>query len=156
MGGLRSDFGNRIADTGFYPRSAVTTRKALPGWFRFRPQLMVITREDIEGMMERLRGCGWRTGTALGVLSGAQKRKLKAICSAAAGAILNLKGSPGFKLTAESTRSEIRRGIAIWRGEARESLRRALAYRRHLRARECPARNLEFSFSQTTTTKNRQ
>lgn len=136
----------------FFPRKTITVRRVLPSHFRFRPRLIVITREDIENLIERLRGNGWLTGAALGAKSGWEKRKLKAIVDVAAGAILHFRGSPGFKLIEEATKAELRRGIAMLRNEARQPLRLALGYRRHLLARITPGVNLEFRFQQPTTT----
>lgn len=48
------------------------------------------------------------------------------------------RGSPGFKLISEATKSQILRGIATLRIDARVPLRRARHYLRHLKGRAVP------------------
>jgi hypothetical protein len=135
------------APCDFYPRRTVTLRRRLPLDFRPPRKLLRITEEDVRQVVERLDGRGWQTGVSLGARSGGEKRKLKAIVEVAAGAILHFPGSPGYKLISEARPSEIRRGIAILRAEARRPLRMALNYRRHLK-RRASAVTPQFNFEE--------
>lgn len=134
----------------FYPRSTATFRVPLPARLRPAPRsyggrrLVVVRPSEVDWMMRQLRGRGWRSGADLGARSGGQKRKLRAIVEAAAGAILHFPGSPGFRLLAEASRAQIRCGIAALRAEARRPLTRAASYRRHLNSLARPTTGLLF------------
>jgi hypothetical protein len=97
-------------------------------------RLIIVTPDEIELLVSRLRGKGWQTASELGAKTEAEKRRIRAIVEHSDGQILGYPGSPGYKLYEDATVTEIHRSAAL-RVQARMMLRRYLSYMRRLHKR---------------------
>lgn len=83
-----------------------------------------ISADEIDLMINALRGKGWQTTTQLGATDWNQKRKLRAIAEVSDGRIVSFPGSPGYKLFDECVPEDFLRGDRANRRQARKMLAR--------------------------------
>jgi hypothetical protein len=79
-----------------------------------------VSADEIETMINALRGKGWQKSGELGAKTWDEKRKLRAIAAAADGQIVSWPGSPGYKLFDECTPEDFLHGDKATRSAVRK------------------------------------
>lgn len=95
------------------------------------------TAEDVERLVDLLRGRGWVSAAELSGIAGQglSDRKIRAIARAAAPGVVSYPGSPGYKLWDECSVEEINHAIEAFESQARDMTARAILYRQAYHAR---------------------
>jgi hypothetical protein len=83
-----------------------------------------VSPDEIDLMINALRGKGWQTTTQLGAATWNEKRKLRVIAAASDGRIVSYPGSPGYKLFDECVPEDFLRGDRANRRQAKKMLTR--------------------------------
>jgi hypothetical protein len=79
----------------------------------------IISPDEVQWLIDRLRGHGWVTAQQLGADTEIRKRKIRAIAESAGGAIVSYPGSPGYKLLDACTLKELQHGDRAMRSQLR-------------------------------------
>src|SRR4051794_10846500 len=80
----------------------------------------IVTPDEVQWLIDKLRGNGWVTSEQLGASTESQKRKVRAIAESANGAVVSYPGSPGYKLLDACTLAELRRGDSAMRSQLKK------------------------------------
>jgi hypothetical protein len=97
----------------------------------------VATAEEVEWLVDMLKGKGWLTAAKLEAIAQGTKndRKIRAIARAAAPGIVSYPGSPGYKLWSECTMEEINHCLNAWDSQIRDNTARRMLYSRAYHSR---------------------
>jgi hypothetical protein len=91
----------------------------------------VVTSEEMELLVQYLRGKGWVKGAMIECALGFNERKLRKLSEVSEGLIFSYPGSPGYKLFTSAVEiAEFERGDTLLAAQAAGIIRRRAAYRR--------------------------
>ena len=88
-----------------------------------------VTAEEVEQLVDYLRGRGWCTARQIESATGVDDRKVRAIAEHSEGRILSGPGCPGYRYFDKEALPFAERAIACIESQAAKMTKRAIAYR---------------------------